>query len=69
MSQEQVTQLYTGSHWKVEASVLSEIEHFSRFAVWPLIHTLMVLLVMTTHFALLTWIYLLLGYFNCMKVY
>ncbi|BDA50748.1 probable Sn1-specific diacylglycerol lipase alpha at N-terminal half [Coccomyxa sp. Obi] len=32
MSQEQVTQLYTGSHWKVEAAVLSEIEHFSRFA-------------------------------------
>ena len=32
MSQEQATQLYTGSHWKVEASVLSEVEHFSRFA-------------------------------------
>lgn len=32
ISQEQATQLYTGSHWKVEASVLSEVEHFSRFA-------------------------------------
>lgn len=35
MTQEQVTQLYTGSHWKVEAATLSEIEHFSRFAVCP----------------------------------
>ncbi|EIE20387.1 alpha/beta-hydrolase [Coccomyxa subellipsoidea C-169] len=32
MSQEQATQLYTGGHWKVEAAVLSEVEHFSRFA-------------------------------------
>lgn len=41
MSQEQVTQLYTGSHWKVEAAVLSEIEHFSRFAVWPFLFTVL----------------------------
>ena len=33
LSQEQATQLYTGGHWKVEAAVLSEVEHFSRFAV------------------------------------
>lgn len=33
MQQEAATQLYTGGHWKVEAAVLSEVEHFTRFAV------------------------------------
>ena len=28
-------QLYTGSHWRVEAATLADVEHFTKFAVSP----------------------------------
>ena len=33
MSQERAVQLYTGSHWRVEAATLADVEHFTKFAV------------------------------------
>lgn len=33
MPQEKATQLYTGSHWRVEAATLADVEHFTKFAV------------------------------------
>ena len=33
MPQDQAVQLYTGSHWRVEAATLADVEHFTKFAV------------------------------------
>lgn len=33
MPQETAVQLYTGSHWRVEAATLADVEHFTKFAV------------------------------------
>jgi hypothetical protein len=33
MPQEQAVQAYTGSHWRVEAAVLAEIDYYTKFAV------------------------------------
>lgn len=33
MTQERAVQLYTGSHWRVEAATLADVEHFTKFAV------------------------------------
>ena len=33
MTQEKAVQLYTGSHWRVEAATLADVEHFTKFAV------------------------------------
>ena len=35
MTQERAVQLYTGSHWRVEAATLADVEHFTKFAVSP----------------------------------
>ena len=35
MPQEKAVQLYTGSHWRVEAATLADVEHFTKFAVSP----------------------------------
>lgn len=35
MPQDQAVQLYTGSHWRVEAATLADVEHFTKFAVSP----------------------------------
>jgi hypothetical protein len=33
MPQDKAVQLYTGSHWRVEAATLADVEHFTKFAV------------------------------------
>ena len=33
MPADEAVQLYTGGHWRVPAGLLSEVEHFSRYAV------------------------------------
>ena len=39
MPQEKATQLYTGSHWRVEAATLADVEHFTKFAVSSAVST------------------------------
>ena len=38
MTQERAVQLYTGSHWRVEAATLADVEHFTKFAVGSIPH-------------------------------
>ena len=33
LPRDKALQLYTGNHWRVEAAILAEVEHFTRFAV------------------------------------
>lgn len=33
MPGDEAVQLYTGGHWRVPAELMSEVEHFARFAV------------------------------------
>ncbi len=40
MTQEKAVQLYTGSHWRVEAATLADVEHFTKFAVSLTAHAL-----------------------------
>lgn len=38
LPRDKALQLYTGNHWRVEAAILAEVEHFTRFAVRSIRH-------------------------------